>query len=65
MFDDLHVERVQKRALRIILGSSYSTYQLQEALEPTNLLSRQECRKDICIKFAIELGKSDTIKSKK
>ena len=54
------LERVQKRALRIILGSSYSTY--EDALKDTNLTSLQERRKIICTKFAVDLSKSKSFK---
>ena len=54
------LERVQKRALRIILGATYTTY--QEALDKTNLCTLQQRKKGICLKFATELGKSISFK---
>ncbi|XP_072017051.1 uncharacterized protein [Amphiura filiformis] len=53
----LMLERVQKRALRIILGPDYLSY--DHALELCNLTSLQERRKMLCVKFAMDMYKSD------
>ena len=51
-----NLESVQKRSLRIILGSSYTSY--EEVLEKCCLQSLQERRKDICTRFALNFKKS-------
>ena len=53
--DDL--ERVQKCALRIILGSKYTNY--DEALKNTNLQSLKDRREDLCKRFAKNCIESD------
>ena len=50
-------QRVQKRALRIILGPDYLSY--DQALQLCNLTSLQERRKKLCVKFAMDIYKSD------
>ena len=44
------LERIQKVALRIILGESYQCY--EHALTSTKLQTLQERRKDLCLTFA-------------
>ena len=44
------LERIQKVALRIILGDSYQCY--ENALTITKLQTLHERRKDLCLKFA-------------
>ena len=44
------LERIQKVALRIILGDSYQSY--ENALAITKLQTLHERRKDLCLKFA-------------
>ena len=53
--DDL--ERVQKCALKIILGSKYKSY--EEALKETNLLLLKDRRQELCKKFANNCIESD------
>ena len=52
-----HIERVQKVALKIILGERYSSY--YEALELTGLESLKSRRKKVCLNFAKKCLKSD------
>ena len=55
---DVHkLERVQKRALRIILGPDYECY--SHALETCNLTTLEIRRQNICFKFANNLYKSE------
>ena len=44
-----HIERVQKRALKIILGSNYTTY--DDVLANCNLQSLNDRRKSLCVFF--------------
>ena len=44
------LERVQKSALRVILGTRYTNY--SDALERLNLQTLDERRKNLCLKFA-------------
>ena len=44
------LERVQKSALKVILGKRYTTY--SEALEKLNIESLEDRRKSLCLKFA-------------
>ena len=44
-----HIERVQKRALKIILGSNYTTY--DDVLANCNLQSLNDRRKSLCVVF--------------
>ena len=58
--EELEIERVQKCALRLILGEQYSSY--EDALDLTNLKSLKERRIDLCKNFArkcIATGKDD------
>ena len=52
------IERVQKNAMRIILGNEYTHY--ERALDILNLKSLEERRKHLSLKFAIK-GKSNPI----
>ena len=47
---EYNLERVQKSALRIILGDKYVDY--DNALKVLNLQSLRERREDLCLKFA-------------
>ena len=51
------IERLQKRALRLILGPLYQSY--EEALRHTNLESLKDRRNRLCLKFAESLAKDD------
>ena len=51
------IERIQKIALKIILGHQYHSY--EAACKIFNLKSLSERRLDLCTKFAIKLYKSD------
>ena len=58
--EELEIERVQRCALRLILGEQYSSY--EDALDLTNLKSLKERRIDLCKNFAkkcIATGKDD------
>ena len=44
------IERIQKSAVRLILGNKYTTY--QEALHKLNIETLKERRKYLCVKFA-------------
>ena len=44
------LERVQKSALKVILGKRYTTY--SDALEKLNIESLEDRRKSLCLKFA-------------
>ena len=44
------IERIQKSAVRLILGKKYSTY--QEALQRLNIQTLKERRKQLCVNFA-------------
>ena len=44
------IERIQKCALRIILGKRYKSY--EEALDILNLKTLKDRRKDLCERFA-------------
>ena len=44
------LERVQKAAVRVILGCKYSTY--KDGLKILNLKTLNERRKEVCLKFA-------------
>ena len=52
----LALERIQKRACRIILGCSYSSY--QDALVICNMPDLRSRRDKICLDFAIKLYES-------
>ena len=44
------LERVQKSALKVILGKRYTTY--SDALDKLNIESLEDRRKSLCLKFA-------------
>ena len=44
------LERVQKSALKVILGKRYTTY--SDALDILNIESLEDRRKSLCLKFA-------------
>ena len=44
------IERIQKSAVRLIIGNKYTTY--QEGLQTLNNQTLKERRKDLCAKFA-------------
>ena len=50
------LERIQKSAMRIILGQNYKSY--KNALKKLDLKSLAERRKDICLTFAKKASKS-------
>ena len=56
--DSNSIERVQKTALRIILGQEYSDY--QTALILTGLPTLKQRRADLCLQFAIRNVKNGT-----
>jgi hypothetical protein len=55
------IERVQKAALYIILGNSYTTY--QHALTETNIQSLEDRRVKLCSKFAKKSVKNSKFKN--
>ena len=55
------LERVQKSALKIILGSTYSSY--SDALKELRLQSLEERRRSLCLKFAEKCLVTDKFKS--
>jgi hypothetical protein len=57
----IKLERIQRRALRIILGARYEDY--DQALEECNLDSLHDRRVNICEKFANSLRESPTFNS--
>ena len=54
------LERVQKSALKVILGSSYTTY--SDALKQLKLQSLKERRRSLCLKFAEKCLRTDKFK---
>ena len=50
-----NIERIQKRACKIILGFNYSTY--ENALVTCNITSLKERREKLCLDFALNLEK--------
>ena len=58
--NELAIERVQKVALRIILGDCYLDY--ENALNLTKLKTLSERRKDLCLKFAKQCIKNPKTK---
>ena len=50
--DKDEIERIQKTALKIILGEGYGGY--QTALEMCDLLSLEERREELCLNFALK-----------
>ena len=55
--EEIDIERVQKVALKIILGEDYSSH--SEALQLTGLESLKSRRKKLCLNFAKKCLKSD------
>ena len=55
------LERVQKSAVRCILGINYKGY--EDALERLNLVTLDERREQMCLKFAKQCLKLDKLKS--
>ena len=55
--ESTQIERVQKSALRIILGGSYHTY--KNALEQMQLETLYSRRQRLCVKFARKCLKSN------
>ena len=53
--DSDNLERVQKTALKIILGNDYISY--EDALSETDLSTLFERRDDLCLKFAVKSRK--------
>ena len=60
-FQTSQIERVEKRALRLIMGSAYSSY--DEALDHTRLEKLEVRRDHLCKKFAQALTKSSHFNS--
>ena len=56
----VELERVQKVAMRLILGENYISY--TDALTTTNLETLSERRRKLCIKFAKKASKSQAFK---
>ena len=54
------LERVQKSAVRIILGDSYNNY--EDALKKIGLVTLEERREKMCLKFAKECLKLEKMK---
>ena len=52
------LERVQKTALKVILGEKYKTY--QQALNLLGLETLNDRRKNLCLTFAIKSSKNET-----
>ena len=59
--DNLALERVQKRACRIIIGKDYTHY--DEALELCNLKTLQDRRDQLCLGFFSSLIESERFHS--
>ena len=55
------LERIQKRACKIIMGTKYSSY--HQALQTRGIQALQERREHQCLKFAQSLMKSDVFRS--
>ena len=55
------IERIQKTALKILLGESYENY--DKALENTMLKSLEERREDLCLAFALQCTKNEQHKN--
>ena len=58
--EQLDIERVQRCALRIILGENYTSY--QESLKVCNLVTLKARRNQLSLKFAIKCTKNDKTK---
>ena len=56
----MDLERVQKSAVRCILGDSYKGY--KDALEKLGLVSLEERRGQMCLKFAKQCLKLEKMK---
>ena len=54
------IERVQKAAVKVILGKSYTTY--KDGLEYLNLYTLDRRRENLCINFAKKCLKTDKVK---
>ena len=54
------LERVQKAAVRVIMGNNYTNY--QNALKELNLETLEKRRKQLCFKFAKNCLKNDKVK---
>ena len=55
--DSEHLERIQKVALKIILGINYNSY--EQALTKVDLQNLSERRDELCLRFAKKCVKSD------
>ncbi|KAI8483414.1 hypothetical protein Bbelb_388770 [Branchiostoma belcheri] len=55
------LERVQKRACRIMLGRHYTTY--MDALQTLNLQTLSDRRHDLCLNFATKIRQSSRFRS--
>ena len=55
------IERVQKAAVRVIMGKSYTTY--KAGLEYLNLLTLDRRRENLCVNFAKKCMKTEKAKS--
>lgn len=56
-YESAALERIQKRACRIILGKQYTTY--DEALEVCNLTTLRDRREQLCLNFFKSLSSSE------
>ena len=54
------LERVQKSAVRVILGNNYNNY--EDALKKIGLVTLEERREQMCLKFAKECLKLEKMK---
>ena len=61
MKDRNDLERVQKSALRVILGEKYTSY--KHALDVMRIESLEMRRKNLCIKFAKQCLKNEKLKN--
>ena len=57
----LALERVQKSAVRVILGHKFTSY--KDGLQKLNLQSLNMRRKDLCFRFAKNCLKNDKVKN--
>ena len=60
------LERIQKSAVRVILGNNYNNY--EDALKKIGLVTLEERREQMCLKFAkecLKLEKNEKVISKK
>ena len=58
--DSRDLERVQKSALKVILGEKYTSY--EEALRAIRIDSLEERREKICLKFAQQCLRNDKLR---